>query len=227
LLYHDCYSSRIWNVLELIQDEMVRLLGRYDMSQGNYATGNGKVSITKEVWEYIVRRLRAVIDGDRSQKLQTQTTKRIKRVIHPGLKLCSYLVVNKKGSFLRFQTRRQLCALVELFGETVLCNIQNVSKKRRPHLDKSVKLLQNDRLNVVIGCRHQEDPFKARTTKDGIDFMFDGVNELRIDIRYRQYIYEPSISLCPSQSLRRVIRRRDPRNGESDIDISSSSGSES
>jgi hypothetical protein len=50
---------------------------------------------------------------------------------------------------------------------------------------------------------------------------------LRIDIRYRQYVYEPSVSLCPYRYLRRVIRRRDPRNGESDIDISSSSGSES
>ena len=132
-------------------------------------------------------------------------------------------MVNKKGSFLRFQTKRQLCALVELFGETALCNI----RKRFPRLDKSVKLLQNDKLNVVVGCRQQEDPFKARTAKDGIDFTFDGVNELRIDIRYRQYIYEPSVSLCPSQYLRRVIQRLDPRDGESDIDISSSSGSES
>jgi hypothetical protein len=182
---------------------MVRLLGRDDMLQGNYATGNGKVTVTKEVWDYIVRRLRAVIDGDRSQKLQTETTKRIKRVLHLGLKLCSYLVVNKKGSFLRFQTRRQLCALVELFGETVLCNMR---KRRSPSVDTSVKLLENDKLNVVVGCLHQEDPYKARTAKDGIDLRFDGVNELRIDIRYRQYVYEPSLSLCPSQYLRRVIQ---------------------
>jgi hypothetical protein len=210
--YPDCYSSRIWNGLELIRDEMNRLLGRYAMSQGDYSKGNGKVTISKEVWEYIVRRLHVIIDGDCSQKLNTQTTKRIKRVLHPGFKLCSHRVVSNEGSFLRFQTNRQLCALVELFGETVLCNI----RKRRPRVDTSVKILENDKLNVVVGSRYQEDPFKVRTVKDGIDLRFDGVNELRIDIRYRQYVYEPSISRCPSQYLRRVIQRLDPRGCNSD-----------
>jgi hypothetical protein len=94
------------------------------MSQGDYVKGNGKVTISKEVWEYIVHCLHAVIDGDRSHKLKTQITKKIKRVLHPGFKLCSHWVLYKEGSFLHFQTRSQLCALVELFGETVLCNIQ-------------------------------------------------------------------------------------------------------
>jgi hypothetical protein len=90
-----------------------------------------------------------------------------------------------------------------------------------------VKLLKNDKLNVVVGSQYQEDPFKARTVKDGIDFRFDGVNELRIDIRYRQYVYEPSVTRCPSQYLRRVIQRLDPRDGRSDnATYASESGSE-
>lgn len=76
--------------------------------------------------------------------------------------------------------RQQLCALVKLLGETVLCNI----RKRRPRVNKSVKLQENDKINVVMGSCNPEDPFKARTVKDGIDFRFDGVNELRFDIRY-------------------------------------------
>jgi hypothetical protein len=74
---------------------MKRLLGRYAMSQGDYEKGNGHV----------------IIDGDRSQKLKTQITKRIKRVLHPIFKLCSHRVVNEEDSFLHFQTSSQLCAL--------------------------------------------------------------------------------------------------------------------
>jgi hypothetical protein len=63
---------------------------------------------------------------------------------------------------------------------------------------------------------------------DGIDFRFDGVNELRIDIWYRQYVYEPSVSWCPSQYLRRVIQRLDLRDGKSDNAMgTSTSASES
>jgi hypothetical protein len=197
---------------------MNRQLGRYALSQGEYAKGKGKVTISKEVWAYIVRHLHAIIDGDDSQKLHTETSTRIKRVVHPGLKLSSHRVINKQGSFLRFQTRHQLCALVKLLGETVLCNI----RKRCPHVDRSVKLQENDKINVVVGSCNQEDPFQARTVKDGIDFRFDGVSELRIDIRYRQYVYEPMVRSCPSQYLRHVIQRLDPRDaastsGESDI----------
>jgi hypothetical protein len=137
--YPDCYSSRIWNALELIRDETNQQLGRYVLSQGEYAKGKGRVTISKEVWAYIVRRLHGIIDGDDSHKLYTATSTRIKRVLHPGLKLSSHRVINNQGSFLRFQTRHQLCALVKLLGETVLCNIQ----KRRPRVDKSVKLQEN------------------------------------------------------------------------------------
>jgi hypothetical protein len=188
------------------------------LSQGEYAKGKGKVTISKEVWAYIVRRLHAIIDGDNSQKLHMETSTRIKCVVHPGLKLSSHHVINKQGSFLRFQTRHQLCALVKLLGETVLCNI----RKRRPRVDRSVMLQENDKINVVVGSCNQEDPFQARTVKDGIDFRFDEVSELQIDIRYRQYVNEPMVRSCPSQYLRHVIQRLDPRDaastsGESDI----------
>lgn len=122
LLYPDCYSIRIWNGIEVIRDVMNRLLGSYGLKQGQFAKGKGNVTTSREVWEYIERRLRAVIHGDSSQKLHTQRTKKRKRVLYPGFKLSAHVVVNEKGSFLRFQTKRQLCALVELFGETVLCN---------------------------------------------------------------------------------------------------------
>jgi hypothetical protein len=84
---------------------------------------------------------------------------------------------------------------VELFGETVLCNI----RKQRPR-DLAAKK------TLFVYC----------TVNDGIDFRFDGVNNLRIDVCYRQYVYEPSISRCPSQYLRGVIQRLDPRDANSD-----------
>ena len=214
--YPDCYPSRIWNALELIRDEMNRQLGRYALSQGEYAKGKGKVTISKEVWAYIVRRLHVILDGDDSQKLHTETSSRIKRVLHPGLKLSSHRVISKGGSFLRFETRGQLVALVNLFGETVLCNV----RKRRPRVDRSAMLMENDKVNVVVGSCNPEYPFQARSVKDGIDFRFDGVSELRIDVRYRQYVYEPMVMLCPSQYLRRVIQRLDPRDGVSTSDNS-------
>jgi hypothetical protein len=86
-----------------------------------------------------------------------------------------------------------------------------------------VKLLENDKFNVVVGSQHQEDPFKVWTVRDGIDFRFDGVNELRIDIRYHQYVYEPSVSGCSSQYLRRVIQQLDPRDSKSDNPMGTSS----
>ena len=165
-----------------------------------------------------------MIDGDNSQKLYTPTSTQIKRVLHPGLKLCSHPVINKQGSFLWFQTRHQLCALVKLLGETVMCNIQ----KRCPRVDKSIKLQENDKINVVVGSCNQEDPFQAQTVKDGIDFRFDGVNELWIDIRYHQYVYEASVSSCPSQYLRHVIQQLDPRDASnSGISISNFTSVES
>jgi hypothetical protein len=78
LLYPECYSSRLWNGIELIRDVMNRLLGSYGLKQGHLAKGKGNVTISREVWEYIERRLRAVIHEDSSQKLHTQRTKKIK-----------------------------------------------------------------------------------------------------------------------------------------------------
>jgi hypothetical protein len=131
-----------------------------------------------------------------------QKTKQIKREFHSAFKLCSHWLANKEGSFLCFQARSQLYALVEVFGETVLCNIW----KQYPCVDESVKLLENDKFNVVVGSQHQEDPFKDWTVEDAIDFRFDGVNELQvIDIQYLQNFYKPSVSGYPSQYLRCVI----------------------
>jgi hypothetical protein len=135
---------------------MNSILGCYTMSQGESSKGKGKVTVSKEAWQYILRRLSPVIGGDKEQKVNTHSSKRIKRLLQPGLVLSSHRVVHERGSFLRFQTTLQLCALVELFGETILCDV----RKRRPRLSTLVNLVKNDRINVIVGALCRESPFQ-------------------------------------------------------------------
>jgi hypothetical protein len=150
------HSSHIGSNLKLIHEGMNIILGCYAMSQGESSKGKGKVTVSKEALQYILRRVSPVIGGDKEQKVNTHSSKRIKRLLQPGLVLSSHCVVYQLGSFLRFQTTLQLCALVELFGETILCNV----RKRRPRLSTLVNLGKNDRINVIVEALCRESPFQ-------------------------------------------------------------------
>lgn len=75
------------------------------------------------------------------------------------------------ADFIRFETKQQLCELVSIFGETILCDVWKRVKHGKP---KTLKAL--DTMNVIVGSRMPEDPFKRYTENDGVDFLFNGTN---------------------------------------------------
>ena len=91
------------------------------------------------------------------------------------------------ADFIQFETKQQLCELVSIFGETILCNVQKRVKCGEPKMLKAL-----DTMNIIVGSRTAEDPFKWYTENDGVDFLFNGTNTLCISIWYWQYVYLPS-----------------------------------
>lgn len=87
---------------------------------------------------------------------------------------------------MQFSTSSQLDRLVEVFGETIVCN----RRTKMPKKSDTKTLLQNDALNVVEVEIMKEDVFMKRVSDDGIDFMFDGVKELRVSVRYKRLLYQ-------------------------------------
>jgi hypothetical protein len=94
-----------------------------------------------------------------------------------------------------------------VLGEFVTVEV----RKRRPKYRVVDSLHVNDVLNVVAGSEEREVPFKHRTTKQGIDLIYDGTNHVRIRIRYQRYQYTPPVGeCCPSTILTRALARKVP-----------------
>jgi hypothetical protein len=96
-------------------------------------------------------------------------------------------------------------------------------RKRRPKYGVVDSLHVNDVLNIVVGSDEREVPFRHRTTKQGIDLIYDGTNHVRIRMRYQQYQYLlPVEDSRPSTILRRALALKIPL-GADGSDSSSSS----
>jgi hypothetical protein len=85
----------------------------------------------------------------------------------------------------------------------------------------------NDVLNVVAGSDKREMPFRHRTTKQGIDLIYDGNNYVRIRMRYQRYQYLlPVEDTCPCTILRHALARKIPLGADGSESSSSSSEEE-
>jgi hypothetical protein len=67
----------------------------------------------------------------------------------------------------------------------------------------------NDIINVVAGSAVREDPFRIRANKQGIDFVHDGSNHVRIGLRHQRYQRShESLAGCPSTILSWATQRK-------------------
>lgn len=199
----DCYSSRIWHSLDLLRRELSRLLGRYSEKQGCFASAKSKVTISAETWHYILQ----FVGSYMSSPPRSYTSKRCRRVLETGLYLRSLRQVHE-SEMIRFATESELQILRELLGDLTGLDV----RKRRPAMADPQRLRINDAINVIVGSESAHEQFDYRTSDDGLDLAFNGLNELSISVRYRLYIYRTSLNGephdCPSETLKNIIQRR-------------------
>jgi hypothetical protein len=212
----DCYQERVWNGIQALRSEICRHLGRYSEKQGSYTRVSSNIIVGREAWRYLLLKV-----GNRVRLPLNRVASTTKRLLKPGMLLESTPVVSN-STMIRFETQTELSLLSSVLGELVTVEV----RKRRPKYFVVDSLHVNDVLNVVAGSDEREVPFRHRTTKQGIDLIYDGTNHVRIRMRYQRYQYLlPVEDTCPCTILRRALARKIPL-GADDSESSSSSEEE-
>ena len=196
---------------------MRRHLGRYSKKQGSFTRVSSQVVVGREAWEYLVSNV------ERHTRASTERNGFMsKRVLEPGLLLKAQRT-SFASTFLRLETVNELRAFSAVLGELVTMEV----RKRKPKYTIVESLFVNDIINVVAGSQTQEEPFRVRTTMQGIDFLHGG-SKVRIRMRYSRYQYMlPLAEGCPSTILTRAILRKrllDPGDEDSSGDEESDEG---
>jgi hypothetical protein len=192
----ECYQERVWNGLQSLRAEIGRHLARHSQKQGSFARVSAQVVVGKEAW----RHLATNVEAHTRPLIAASNATMSKRVLEPGLLLFSHRACLHTES-LRFETDNELRALSSVLGELVTMDV----RKRRPKYGVVELLLRNDIINVVAGSVVREEPFRVRTTMQGIDFVYDGT-KVRIRMRCSRHQYATEGS--PSTILNRVILRK-------------------
>jgi hypothetical protein len=193
-----CYPERVWNGLQVLRSEISRQLGRFSEKQGTYTKTSSQVVLGREAWSYLLSKVATAI-----RPPIRRHTSAAKRVLESGLELKS-LKQGFSSLFVRFETEEELRVLSTVLGELITMEV----RKRRPKYKVVESLHLNDIINVVAGSEAREEPFVFRTVKQGIDFIFDGI-QVRIKIRYQRFQYAlPLATRSPSTLLSRGIERK-------------------
>jgi hypothetical protein len=198
-LLADCYQERVWNGLQSLRSEICRHLGRYSEKQGSFTRVSSQVIVGREAWNFLLSKVESEIGMPIGRNSCMS-----RRVLEPGLVLRS----SKNGFYstmIRFETEGQLRSLSSVLGELVTMEV----RKRRPKYNVMESLKVNDVVNIISGSEEREVPFRHRTNKQGIDFVYDGSNRVRIRLRYERYQYKLPL-LTPSILLTRAIERKTP-----------------
>jgi hypothetical protein len=200
--YHDCFAHRVWHNVISIKMEMIRLLGRYSQQQGLYGRERGRLTnVTCETWGFLYRQFGNLF-VESGCGLSSRV--RVYRVTESGL-VVKAARIKKTCIVWRFETKRHLRQLCNVFGESVTAG----QRCRLPKVTVPKTLWKNDVINVVCGNDDCEPVFNPRTERDGIDLEFDGSCELFITIRYRRYAYTTCLQGC-DPLLASLICRHSP-----------------
>jgi hypothetical protein len=202
-----CQNSDIWRSLIDIQYEMHKILGRVSEKQGLFSRNRSNLRLSLTSWYYIRRVCNRVPCHEGIRKSR-------KRLLSHGLQLSS---VQKKAStsLIRFETEADIKKLVSLFGTTVVADV----RKRRPRIGVTEGIDTNDAINVIVGESDRETPYVRLTSRNGVEFDYDG-GELVIRVRYRLYQLQHSyitgeVTKCPSAILLDLIERNTTQGDES------------
>jgi hypothetical protein len=197
----DCYQERVWNGIQTLRAEICRHLGRYSEKQGSYTRVSSNIVVGREAWRFLLLKV-----GKKVRLPLNRLAMTTKRLLQPGLLLRS-TPISGNSTMVRFETQSELSILSSVLGELVTVEV----RKRRPKYGVVDSLHVNDIINVVAGSEEREIPFRHRTTKQGIDLIYDGTNHVRIRMRYQRYQYLlPIEDSCPSTILSRALARKIP-----------------
>jgi hypothetical protein len=196
-----CPNKDIWYAIVAMQGELRRLLGRISEKQGLFSKNKGCLRISPMAWNYMKRQCHGKI------ATREGTRYSYKRILENGLTLSS-VKCTSPTSMLRFETTEEISVFTSIFGNTAVVDV----RKRRPRKGEKKEIIRNDSINIVVGAVEREEPFTKRTSKDGIDFTYDG-DELAINVRYSLYILQRNrltrdLIECPCELLKNIIERK-------------------
>jgi hypothetical protein len=209
LILADCHQERVWNGLQILRAEICRHLGRYSEKQGSFTRISSQVVLCREAWQFLLSKVERATGPPIGRNACNS-----KRVLQPGLVLKSTRNVFY-STMIRFETEGQLKCLSSVLGELITMEV----RKRRPKYGYVESLHENDVINIVAGSEEPEIPFRHRTDKQGIDFIYDGQNRVRIRMRYERFQYKLPL-LTPSVILTRGIQRKSPLGADESADSS-------
>jgi hypothetical protein len=209
----DCYQERVWNGLQTLRAEMSRHLGRCSEKQSNFPKVSSNIVLGRETWRYLLLKVRKEISPPKIRLACAY-----KSLLSPGLILTS-VPVHANSEMVRFDTAQELSNLSSELGELVTVGV----RKRRPKHGIEKSLHVNDVINVVAGSEEREEPFLHRTSEQGIDLTFDGVNHVRLRMRCQRFQCGDA---CPSTILSRIIARKIPLGGAESDETSSDDDSD-
>jgi hypothetical protein len=200
--YISCLPLRIWTGLEQIHRMIAYLLNRVAESQGEICSSSEKQFFgCLAAPNYVTQMVRLL--SDLEPKI-LNTTSSIAHTDPCGLtqKKTKY---SSTGVFLRFETKEHLELLRSILGHTVTSGL----RKRSPRLQQSNDLILNDAINIVVGSKEVESPYRRRTTRRGVDIFFTSVY-LKVTLRYEKYLYRRShngdILNCPDDHVSQMIK---------------------
>jgi hypothetical protein len=96
--------------------------------------------------------------------------------------------VQNESTMLRFETESQLILLRSIIGSSSTIGLQ----KRRPKINLPEKIQFNDLFHLIVGNEEVEDPRRFRSTKSGVDFIYNKSYAI-LTARYEKHIYNDCI----------------------------------
>ena len=170
---------------------------RSSEKQGSFSRVSSQVVVGKEPWQFLLSKVATEIRPPIGRMACIS-----KRVVEPGLLLTSKKQVYY-STMIRLETEGELRCLSSILGELLTTDV----RKRRPKYRVIDSLHLHDAINVVAGSEERETPFRHRTYKQGIDFIYDGSNRVRIRMRYHRYQYAVPL-VTPSTIMTHAIQRK-------------------
>jgi hypothetical protein len=159
---------------------------------------SSRVVVSGEAWQFLLSKV-----ADFTRPPTERDTFVSRRVLEPGLLLKAHRA-HLCSTMLRFETEDDLRALSSVLGEMVTTDV----RKRRSKCSAVESLFVNNIINVVAGSESREEPFQSRTTKQGIDMVYNGTN---VRIRMRHQRHQCTLPLAeggPSNILTRAMLRK-------------------
>jgi hypothetical protein len=175
--FPSCFIWRIWSFISHIQDILWSALNRASEKQSKFGDSI-RFKIDQEMVNYLVYKSTKLVE---IQNVKVQS--RIRATTLKGLHRRATRV-QVKSSMLRYETESQLSLLRTIIGTSSSIGLQ----KKRPKLNIPDKIQFNDLFHLIIGNELNEEPTRLRTTKSGVDIIFNE-NYGILTVRYKKFIY--------------------------------------